>query len=137
MNILLLADGSEYTKRAARYLADHVSQLATPPVVMLLNVHAAIPYGGVSKKAVEEYQEEECRKALSVAEKELDKSGIKYQSAWKVGEVADVVADFVRDSDIHLIVMGSRGQGALAGLVMGSTGTKVIAATKVPVLIVR
>lgn len=137
MNILLLADGSQYTKRAARYLADHVSQLAKAPVVHILNVHAPIPYGGVPKKAVEQYQREECEKALKVAKRELDKTRMHYHAHWNVGQVEEVVADFVRDNDVNLIVMGSRGQGALAGLVLGSTGTKVIAATKVPVLIVR
>jgi len=36
-----------------------------------------------------------------------------------------------------MIVMGSHGHGALQNLVMGSVATKVLAVTKVPVLIVR
>ncbi|HNI85575.1 MAG TPA: universal stress protein, partial [Ottowia sp.] len=33
--------------------------------------------------------------------------------------------------------MGSRGHGALGGLVMGSVATKVLASCEVPVLLVR
>jgi len=36
-----------------------------------------------------------------------------------------------------LVVIGSHGHGSLAGLVMGSTSTKVIAQCGVPVLLVR
>jgi nucleotide-binding universal stress UspA family protein len=36
-----------------------------------------------------------------------------------------------------MIVMGSHGHGALSGLVLGSVVTKVLAACKVPVLVVR
>ena len=36
-----------------------------------------------------------------------------------------------------LILMGSHGHGSLGNLVMGSVATKVMAHTKVPVLLVR
>lgn len=36
-----------------------------------------------------------------------------------------------------MIVMGSRGHGALANVVMGSVATKALAIADVPVLIVR
>jgi nucleotide-binding universal stress UspA family protein len=40
-------------------------------------------------------------------------------------------------SGCDLIVMGTHGQGAVANLVMGSVTTKVIAMSKVPVLLFR
>jgi len=43
----------------------------------------------------------------------------------------------VKENVIDMIVMGSHGHGALRGLMMGSVATKVIAATTVPVLIIR
>ncbi|HQU49347.1 MAG TPA: universal stress protein [Casimicrobiaceae bacterium] len=36
-----------------------------------------------------------------------------------------------------LIVVGTRGHGAMANLVMGSVATKVIALARVPVLVIR
>jgi nucleotide-binding universal stress UspA family protein len=48
----------------------------------------------------------------------------------------EIVADAI-ELDCDVIVMGSRGRGDLAGLVIGSTTHKVIHLTDRPVLIVR
>lgn len=48
----------------------------------------------------------------------------------------EIVADAI-ELDCGIIVMGSRGRGDLAGLVIGSTAHKVIHLTGRPVLIVR
>ena len=141
MNILLAADGSEYTKRAAKYVAEYVSDLAKKPTVHVLHVHPPLPYGGVSsvvgKKNVEKYQAEDSEKALAVARKELDKAGVKYEAHWCVGDVADAMKDFAKKNGVDLIVMGSHGHGAFTSFALGSTASKILAGCKVPVLIVR
>jgi len=48
----------------------------------------------------------------------------------------EIVAD-AKEHDAGVIVMGSRGRGDLAGLMLGSTAHKVIHLTDRPVLIVR
>jgi len=48
----------------------------------------------------------------------------------------EIIAD-AKEHDVDVIVMGSRGRGDLAGLVLGSTTHKVIHLTDRPVLIVR
>ena len=45
--------------------------------------------------------------------------------------------ELASEHDVDVIVMGSRGRGDLAGLVLGSTAHKVIHLTDRPVLIVR
>jgi nucleotide-binding universal stress UspA family protein len=141
MNILLAADGSDYTKRAAKYLADYVTGLAKAPTVHVLHVHGALPYGRaaavVGRKAIEKYQAEECEMALVPARKELDKAGVEYDAHWVIGDVAEQVKAFVKKNGIDLIVMGSHGHGAFTSFAVGSTGAKILAACKTPVLIVR
>ena len=141
MKILLAADGSEYTRKAARQLVKYTKFLAEPPEIHLLHVHAALPYkraiAVVGKAAVEKYQREESQAALKVAEKELDKSGLAYTSTWMAGDVAEQIAEFVKRHGIELVVMGSHGNTALKSLTLGSASTRVIALLKVPVLIVR
>ena len=141
MNILLTADGSDYTKRAARYIAEHIAELAKAPNLYVLNVHPKLPYtraaSVVGKKAIDKYYREECESCLAVAEKELRKAGLDFESDWRLGDVVEEIEKFVREKKVDLIVMGSRGHGAIANLALGSTTAKVLAAIKTPVLIVR
>ena len=141
MNLLLAADGSDYTRRAAEYLVKLVAQMSKPASIVVLNVHAPLPYAGAAaaagKDAVDDYQRDECEKALAVASRVLDKAGLKYKAEWVVGDVAAIVADRAKALGTDMVVMGSHGHGALMSVAMGSTATKIIAASKVPVLIVR
>ena len=53
------------------------------------------------------------------------------------GYAARSIVDDAIEHDVDVIVMGSRGRGDLAGLVLGSTAHKVIHLADRPVLIVR
>jgi nucleotide-binding universal stress UspA family protein len=141
MKIMLAADGSEFTRAAAQYLATHLDFLAAKPTIEILHVRAPFPMPRaakvVGKKAIESYEKEECEKALKVAESELKKAGVPFKSFWVVGDVADEIASYVKDNAVDLVVMGARGHGGLKGVAMGSVTTKVIAAIKTPILIAR
>jgi nucleotide-binding universal stress UspA family protein len=141
MKILLAADGSEHSRKAARQLVKYVKLLAKAPEIHLLHVHAPLPYKRamaiVGKAAVEKYQREESEAALKVAEKELKKGGVPYSAHWMSGDVARAIEQFCERHDIDLIVMGSHGHTALKGLALGSVVTKVLATVDTPVLIVR
>jgi nucleotide-binding universal stress UspA family protein len=53
------------------------------------------------------------------------------------GYAAREIIDDAKLNDVNLIVMGSRGRGDLAGLVLGSTAHKVLHLADRPVLVVR
>jgi nucleotide-binding universal stress UspA family protein len=53
------------------------------------------------------------------------------------GYAARSIVDDAKEHDVGVIVMGSRGRGDLAGLLLGSTAHKVIHLADRPVLIVR
>ncbi len=53
------------------------------------------------------------------------------------GHAAREIVEMARRHDAGVIVMGSRGRGDLAGLVLGSTAHKVIHLADRPVLVVR
>jgi nucleotide-binding universal stress UspA family protein len=141
MKILLAADGSEFTKRAARQLARHIRWFAEMPEVHVLHVHPPVPYPGAAaragKSALEKYLREDSEEALAPAKKELTKAGVAFEATWCTGDVVREIAAFVKKHDIDLIVMGSHGEGALSNLVLGSVTTKVLATVKTPLLIVR
>jgi nucleotide-binding universal stress UspA family protein len=140
MKILIAVDGSPYSRAATRYVARHKDSFAAPLEITLLHVRPPIPYPRVAavtgQEAIDKYQREESLAALAVAEKELAKAGIEFKSSWRVGELTEVVGSAARDHGIDLVVMGSHGHGALAGLALGSAATKLIATLTVPVLVI-
>ena len=141
MKILLAADGSPFTQVAARALVSHMKWFKKAPEVHVVHVRPPLPYAGaagaIGKSAIAKYEREESLAALKVADKELDAAGVAHTDVWKVGEVAEQLADYVKAHDIDLVVMGSHGHGALANLALGSVATKCIAILDVPVMIVR
>jgi nucleotide-binding universal stress UspA family protein len=141
MKILLAVDGSSYSIKAVTYIASHLDWFQGNRELHLLHVKAPIPLGharaAAGPEAVENYYKEEAAAALAPAEALLQKSGIPYQTTYRVGDVAEVIQAYAKEHNIDMIVMGSHGHGALKNLVMGSVTTKVLAATNVPVLVVR
>jgi nucleotide-binding universal stress UspA family protein len=141
MKILLAADGSEFTRRAAEYLVTLAGKLSQRPEIHLLNVHAPIPYpraAAVAGRAVVKmYQEEECAAALAVAEDLLGKSGIAHESAWVAGKAGEEIAKYAAQIGAGMIVMGSHGHGTLRTIALGSVADDVLRAAKCPVLIVK
>lgn len=145
MKILLAVDGSEYTVRAVTYLSSHLDWFRGEPELHLLHVRQPIPAGLAVEQARRilgeegaiDYYKEESAAALAPAEKILRSEGIPFHSHYKVGDIAKEIHAFALKKKIDLIAMGSHGHGALANVVLGSIATKVLAASTVPVLIVR
>ena len=137
MKILIPADGSEASNRAVQYLIKLAGIAKGPLDIHLLNVQHALP-GTVGEGAqAKQYHHDEGVKALSAARKLLDDAAIKYSYHISVGEIGEVAAHFVNELKCDQVVMGTRGMGAVANMVMGSAATKVLNLVKVPVLLVK
>jgi nucleotide-binding universal stress UspA family protein len=54
-----------------------------------------------------------------------------------VGEAASAIHDRSEAPDIQMVVMGSRGQGAVARLLLGSVASQVVHTASKPVVVVR
>jgi len=141
MKILLTTDGSDCTRRSARYLARHLADLAAAPEVHMLYVHPPLPYPraalALGRKALDDFYAGEAHEALTVATKVLDKARIPYRASFRIGDIVEEIGGYVGEAKIDLIVMGSHGHGALASMALGSVTAKVLAGLKTPVLIVR
>lgn len=141
MNILIAADGSAYTSRATEFVASKLAWFEGNPQLHLLHVEFPIAShrarSMLGHEAVDNYYKEESLMALAPAEKILGEKNIPFHSSYAVGDIAQEIEAYAQKHGIDMIVMGSHGNGALKGLVMGSVATKVLAGTTVPVLIVR
>ena len=139
MKILIAADGSPFTLHAVNYLIKHTEQFSGAEVT-LLNIHVPIPgraAAHLGREIVQGYYADECEKALKPARRALDKAAIPFKDTWKTGDPGDEIATFATKGKYDLVIMGSHGHGLFVNLVLGSVATKVLAACKVPVLVIR
>ena len=141
LRILIAADGSPYTKLAAKHVAEHLDWFSARPDIHVVHVQPPMPYPRaqalVGKAAVLAYQQDEAEAALAVAEAELDRAGVPYRTSWRVGDVVAEIAGYIKANRIDLLVMGSHGHGALANLALGSVAQKCLATLETPILILR
>ncbi len=139
MKILIAADGSKFTLHVVNYLVEHREQFSEAQIT-LLNIHFPIPgraAAHLSRAIVQDYYSDECEKALAPARRVLKKAGIAFDDTWKVGDPGDEIAEFAVKGKYDMVIMGSHGHGLFVNLVLGSVATKVLAACKVPVLVIR
>ncbi len=83
---------------------------------------------------------DEARATVDRAVQALAQNGIKVSGEARntpFGHAAREIVEEARNFGAGVIIMGSRGHGDLAGLVLGSTAHKVIHLTDRPVLVVR
>ena len=142
MKILLAVDGSKPSLDAVKCLIDHTDWYREPPQVELLTVHLPVPKLGrmgaaVGKSQIEKYYQEEGEQALAEAKKLLDRAGIAYQPRILVGTVAETIAKQAKDARCDLIYIGTHGRTGITGALVGSTASKVLHISDVPVLLVK
>jgi nucleotide-binding universal stress UspA family protein len=140
MKILVAADGSTYTKRMLAYLAAHDEWLGPQHRYTVFTVVPAVPTraaAALDKDILKAHYADTADKVFKPIRTFLGKQKIEAEYLAKVGPAGDHIAAQAAKGGYDLLVMGSHGHGTLGNLVMGSVVTKVMAHTKVPMLIVR
>lgn len=142
MRILLAVDGSKYSLNAVQFLIDHGGWLRETPELDLVTVHLPVPKlpgmgAAVGKAQLDKYYQEESDSRLAAARKKLDAAGVSFEVHTLVGPVAESLAKHAKDKRCDLICIGTRGHTGLGGALVGSTATKVVHISEVPVLLVK
>lgn len=141
MKILVAADGSPYTKRMLAYLAAHDEWLGGAHSYTVLHSVPAVPPRAaavIDKDTLKAYYDDEGEKVLKpIRSYFAKKRDLKVAFVIKSGAAADNIVAIADKGGYDLIIMGSHGHGTLGNLVMGSVATKVLAHSRVPVLLVR
>ena len=138
LRVLIPVDGSENSLRAVKFVIRKVPLYKEPLELHLLNVQHPFPgtIRGVHQEA-ERFHHDEGTKALAKARKALDAAGLKYLYHISIGDSGEVIAHFVREKNIEQVVMGTRGLGSVANMLLGSVANKVLHLVDVPVLLVK
>jgi len=138
--ILVAVDGSESSDRAVSHLLKKLAWYSGKVEVHLLNVQAALPIDVsrfINADQLESFHREQGTSALASARAILDGAKVAYVTHIGIGDPAHVIAHYANDKGVDQIVMGTRGLGSVAGLVMGSVTMKVVSLTDVPVLLIK
>lgn len=135
--ILVAVDGSEYGYKAAKVAADLARCMKAE--LRILVVYDPIPsyLGEPNLQSVINARLGEAQEMLDKAVETVGDLPTETRTEIVEGNPAEVIINVAKTRESDLIVMGSRGLGRLAGLVLGSTSQKVVSHAPCPVLIVR
>jgi nucleotide-binding universal stress UspA family protein len=140
MKILLAVDGSRYTERALAYLAEHDEWLDPRHTYTVFHAVAPVPHPGAAFKdlaTVQSLYTEDAEIVLKPVKDFFDKLGVKAAFMHEVGTAGSKIAHMAKTHNFDLLIMGTHGHSALAGLVMGSVTTQVLSQCSTPVLLIR
>jgi len=140
MKILVPVDGSETSTRALKHALKLAKSLTRPGKVLVVAVDDAL-FPGVERKigaeAARNLHAENFERMFAPAKKALARSKVQVSFVERVDGIAEGILDAAARQKADLIVMGSRGSGAIKGTLLGSVSMKVLAGTPVPVTIVH
>ncbi|MBT9608861.1 nucleotide-binding universal stress UspA family protein [Aquabacterium commune] len=140
MKILLPVDGSPFTKRMLAWLVTHEEWLAASHEYTVLTVVPMIPPHAASMFPADQlksYYEDTAEAIFKPIRKFTAKHDLATAYVSKIGHAPEVIAKMADKGKFDLVIMGSHGHSNLMNLVTGSVATRVLATSKVPVLLVR
>lgn len=141
LNLLVPVNGSDNANRAVLH-ARALAAGAPSARVHLLNVQTP-PRGRaglsslITQDMIDEFYLREGQEAADEARKLLDDAGIDYTSHVEFGNPAVAINAYAREHGCQRIIMGSRGNGALTGLLVGSVANQVLQLADAPVTLIR
>ncbi len=136
--ILTAVDGSKPSGRAVQLAADIALRFGAE--VTLINVLEPLwipTISGDELAQVDEDRRKEARKLLSDTERTLAKPGLKIHRVVMEGSVAEAVSQVASSQKFDLVVVGSRGRGATARMLLGSVSDRLAHICEQPILIVH
>ena len=136
--ILLAVDGSDNALRACK-LAGELARSMNSEIVRIVVVYSYIPsyLGEPNTQAVIDARLQEANTILDSAIAAVGDIPGEIHTELIEGSPAEAIIEVAETRQSDVIVMGSRGMGTLAGLLLGSTSQKVVSHASCPVLIAR
>jgi nucleotide-binding universal stress UspA family protein len=146
-NILIPTDGSKLAAKGvkagvklARALGARVTGLYVifPYVPPVYGEAALYHVPGLSPQESRRIYEKQAKKALGTIEAGARKASVRCKTGFVTsGQPWQAMLRIARSRGCDAIVMASHGRGGLGGLILGSETARVLANSRIPVLVVR
>jgi nucleotide-binding universal stress UspA family protein len=133
--IIWASDGSEHADRAL----DYARGLAEASSARLIVVHVKEIITGRAGGYPVQVDEEEVEQKIQGQVKDLKDAGLNVsfdEHGTTAGGAAHAIADAAKEAGADLIVVGTRGQGPITGLLLGSVTHRLLHVAPSPVLAV-
>lgn len=139
--ILVATDGSEGAERAVEYAAREAK--ATASELVIAHVAGGLPdkvFGAFTRAQQAWFDELIASASADILAKARDHarslgaSPIHLES--RTGDIVQTIIDIARDKQANVIVVGKRGTGRMAGLLIGSVSQKLVSLATLPVTVV-
>ncbi len=137
--ILVAVDGSEHADRAAQFAVDLAKRIGAAEL-QLVNVQEPAEESqthGLARDAIRQHRETLAIATGTAAKAMADAAGVPCAFEWHFGDPAEVVVNVAISMQCALVVMGSRGAGAIQNLLLGSVAQKALHLSSVPVTLVK
>jgi nucleotide-binding universal stress UspA family protein len=138
--ILVATDGSPSSTEAVGFgvelAAEHKAELIFVHVVPTLDIAPVAGFGAIGGAFPHEVSEHD-RTLLDEATSVASEHEVVSTTATLRGDTVNEIVAYADSHDVDLIVVGSRGHGAIASTLLGSVSRGVLGESKRPVLIVR
>jgi nucleotide-binding universal stress UspA family protein len=134
--ILVCCDGSKYSERAI----NHACNLAKKDGSSLSLIYVVDRSVGLDLFDRREYLKVLKNYGVKVLKRSgwiISQKGVKGSTVLKEGKVADEIVKYAKKGNFQLIVVGSKGLGAVSRLFLGSVSTKIAQHSLCSVLIVK
>jgi len=138
--ILIATDGSagghEAVELGLDLASEHDSKVFVVHVVPTVDVAPLSGGFGMAAGSLHEITDYD-RAPIEDALVSADERGVPVTAELLRGNTVEQIVDFADSHDVDLIVIGSRGHGAIVSAVLGSVSLGVLRETRRPVLVVR
>ncbi|HZZ84690.1 MAG TPA: universal stress protein [Anaeromyxobacteraceae bacterium] len=135
--ILVGVDGSEASAKAARLAADIALRFGSRLTLVYVVPRMLLPPDayGLTIAEVEKEHRAYAEKLLGDAVTKLEEPGLTADTSVMYGAPAESLAEAAAAPDVDLVVVGSRGRGAVARMFLGSVCDRMVHISPKPVLV--
>lgn len=134
--ILVPLDGSKYSEKAL-LRASEIAGVFDSEIILIYVVEKSLPITYLDRKEYMKILRHFGNKTLKNAEKTLSKKGITAKILMKEGNIVNEIEKTVKKEKCSLVVVGSKGLGAVTRFLLGSVSNKLAQVSSCSLLIVK
>jgi nucleotide-binding universal stress UspA family protein len=134
--ILVPLDGSKYSEKVLERVSDLVSAFDSK-IILLYVIEKPLPINFLDRKEYLSILQKFGNKTLNKANDLLLKNGITAKTLLKKGNIVSEIEKVAKNEKCDLIIVGSKGLGAVTRLLLGSVSNKLAQYSPCSLLIVK